>query len=251
MKAASIDPLTEAEIDRLAKRLDRIKNENALSLEGVDGLFCALVASPEAVLPSTYLPIILGGDPESGDFFANLDDANLTVSLIIRYWNSIIDDLERDSVHPPYVLEVEPGQVPGRAWARGFMSGVALAPAGWKELFQNEEEGDLIVIPLVAGEIDPEWPKGPFTKQMEEDVLMSLAVGFARSYRHFAVARREEAEAAFEDALDDQDLDDDDDYFPDTYVRPEPKVGRNEPCPCGSGKKFKKCCGSPDSNASL
>ncbi|MBK3844158.1 hypothetical protein G3A42_40470 [Paraburkholderia aspalathi] len=24
----------------------------------------------------------------------------------------------------------------------------------------------------------------------------------------------------------------------------EPKVGRNEPCPCGSGKKYKKCCGS-------
>ncbi|MHC4388714.1 MAG: SEC-C metal-binding domain-containing protein, partial [Planctomycetota bacterium] len=22
-----------------------------------------------------------------------------------------------------------------------------------------------------------------------------------------------------------------------------PKVGRNEPCPCGSGKKYKKCCG--------
>lgn len=26
-------------------------------------------------------------------------------------------------------------------------------------------------------------------------------------------------------------------------VRSTPKVGRNEPCPCGSGKKFKKCCG--------
>lgn len=26
-------------------------------------------------------------------------------------------------------------------------------------------------------------------------------------------------------------------------VRREPKVGRNDPCPCGSGKKFKKCCG--------
>jgi uncharacterized protein YecA (UPF0149 family) len=25
--------------------------------------------------------------------------------------------------------------------------------------------------------------------------------------------------------------------------RTEPKVGRNDPCPCGSGKKFKKCCG--------
>jgi uncharacterized protein YecA (UPF0149 family) len=26
-------------------------------------------------------------------------------------------------------------------------------------------------------------------------------------------------------------------------VTAEPKVGRNDPCPCGSGKKYKKCCG--------
>ena len=46
-------------------------------------------------------------------------------------------------------------------------------------------------------------------------------------------------------------LDEDDDFAGDfyrpyepveTYVRPEPKVGRNDPCPCGSGKKYKKCC---------
>lgn len=28
-----------------------------------------------------------------------------------------------------------------------------------------------------------------------------------------------------------------------TIVRAQPKVGRNEPCPCGSGKKYKHCCG--------
>jgi SEC-C motif-containing protein len=28
-----------------------------------------------------------------------------------------------------------------------------------------------------------------------------------------------------------------------TYRRSEPKTGRNDPCPCGSGKKHKKCCG--------
>ncbi len=28
-----------------------------------------------------------------------------------------------------------------------------------------------------------------------------------------------------------------------TYRRPSPKVGRNDPCPCGSGKKYKFCCG--------
>lgn len=30
---------------------------------------------------------------------------------------------------------------------------------------------------------------------------------------------------------------------PKQYIRPEPKTGRNDLCPCGSGKKFKKCCG--------
>jgi len=38
---------------------------------------------------------------------------------------------------------------------------------------------------------------------------------------------------------DDLDLPD---YFSETFQREGPKVGRNDPCPCGSGKKFKKCC---------
>jgi preprotein translocase subunit SecA len=37
-------------------------------------------------------------------------------------------------------------------------------------------------------------------------------------------------------------FDDDDDEKP--YIRESPKVGRNDPCPCGSGKKYKKCCGA-------
>jgi SEC-C motif domain protein len=32
--------------------------------------------------------------------------------------------------------------------------------------------------------------------------------------------------------------------IPQTSKRDQPKVGRNDPCPCGSGKKFKKCCGA-------
>ena len=33
-------------------------------------------------------------------------------------------------------------------------------------------------------------------------------------------------------------------HVPQPYVREQPKVGRNDPCVCGSGKKFKKCCGA-------
>ena len=49
--------------------------------------------------------------------------------------------------------------------------------------------------------------------------------------------------------LDDDDYDNDDfsnyPYFTyqEPYVRQTPKVGRNDPCPCGSGLKYKKCCG--------
>jgi uncharacterized protein YecA (UPF0149 family) len=57
--------------------------------------------------------------------------------------------------------------------------------------------------------------------------------------------RRENTDAVYEDDLEDEDLDDDE-YYPDTYVRPVPKVGRNDPCPCGSGKTYKKCCGLSD-----
>lgn len=44
-----------------------------------------------------------------------------------------------------------------------------------------------------------------------------------------------------DDNIDDEDEDED---YPveEKFVREEPKTGRNDPCPCGSGKKYKKCC---------
>jgi preprotein translocase subunit SecA len=36
---------------------------------------------------------------------------------------------------------------------------------------------------------------------------------------------------------------------PSTVRRSTPKVGRNDPCPCGSGKKYKKCHGATEGSA--
>jgi len=60
-----------------------------------------------------------------------------------------------------------------------------------------------------------------------------------RFYTPEAIAARQ-ARWAKEDAeeQDNETLDD----IPLPYVRETPKVGRNDPCPCGSGKKYKKCC---------
>jgi hypothetical protein len=62
---------------------------------------------------------------------------------------------------------------------------------------------------------------------------------------------REAAEQLFGDGPDDllpfeygEEADEGDDYFtPVEPVRVERKPGRNEPCPCGSGRKYKRCCG--------
>ncbi len=51
--------LSEAEIEQLADRLEANTDPEAMTLEGVDGLFCALIASPRTVLPNEYLSTIL------------------------------------------------------------------------------------------------------------------------------------------------------------------------------------------------
>lgn len=50
-------------------------------------------------------------------------------------------------------------------------------------------------------------------------------------------------EEALEEKMKDEDLPLQKDFLSSTtYIRATPKVGRNDPCPCGSGKKYKKCC---------
>jgi SEC-C motif len=56
-----------------------------------------------------------------------------------------------------------------------------------------------------------------------------------------------------EDETEDVEAEGDGDFVlppPDTYVRATPKIGRNDPCPCGSGKKYKKCCLEADNQRS-
>jgi hypothetical protein len=70
---------------------------------------------------------------------------------------------------------------------------------------------------------------------------------FANPWRDFyapvAIERRQERWAEEESGLG---LDDSEDELPDEpmvpYVRGAAKVGRNDPCPCGSGRKYKRCC---------
>jgi hypothetical protein len=56
------DPLTDAELDRLADFLKSCRGGEAMNLEELDGFFAALIAAPETVMPSEYYPEISGGE---------------------------------------------------------------------------------------------------------------------------------------------------------------------------------------------
>lgn len=54
--------------------------------------------------------------------------------------------------------------------------------------------------------------------------------------------KEDDEKARLRELAEPMDYGDDLYLFEEPYVRPEPKTGRNDPCPCGSGKKYKKCC---------
>ena len=69
--------------------------------------------------------------------------------------------------------------------------------------------------------------KEPIPAELRERLIVGAAAAVMNIYRHFKASTA--PELSIFDNL--------------TYRRSEPKVGRNEPCPCGSGKKYKLCCG--------
>lgn len=78
-------------------------------------------------------------------------------------------------------------------------------------------------------------------KDMMEDIAQFVVQGIF----HINTERFDERaiEARRQQELDQLQLSAKDDTSPQPHVAQEPKIGRNDPCPCGSGKKYKKCCG--------
>ena len=227
--------LSQAEVERLAALLAANRNPGALSLEGIDGLFCALIASPALVMPHEYLPVILGGTLGEGGLIDDLAGVQEMMGLLMRLWNAIAHDFEHETFHVAHRDELGEDGVPGRAWARGYLRGTRLTPHGWDRIFEDEHEGLLLAVPLAAREVDPAWPKKPLTEEQSSAMWTDMLAGAARAYRYFKEDRLAYAQAAARRAP------------PEPYERAAPKVGRNDPCPCGSGKKYKRCCGAPES----
>lgn len=223
------EPLNDAELDRLGGFLKSCKGGKAMNVEQVDGFFAALIAGPETVMPSEYSPEVFGGEMSDVCEFSSPEEANEIFGLMIRHWNTIAGALFNREVYVPFLLEDENGVAHGNDWARGFMRGMHMRHDGWAQLVNDEENGGCLIPMMMLcheHDKDPEMRPKPIAPEKREDIIVHMAAGLVGAYRYFR--RHQEAYGVSRLA-------------PETG-RTTSKVGRNDPCLCGSGKKYKKCC---------
>lgn len=221
-------PLADEELDQLDALLAQI-GPNSMTLEMVDGYFAALLCSPELVQPSGWLPRIWG----EGYSLESEEQFTLATTLLMRHWNAVAASLRamQDSETPyrPVVQEDDDGVILGNDWAMGFLEGIDTSPAGWDELLDSDDpENPLIPFMILAYENDPdpEMRAKEISPEEREFVLGAMIDGLEAVYNYFEPMRQ--AGSASREPV----------------RRSEPKTGRNDPCSCGSGRKYKQCCGA-------
>lgn len=222
-------PLSDDELDWLDDfllyRIDEDEaepgecDEGILDIAELDGYLTAVVSGPNTVMPSKWLPAVWGDfEPE----WESQAEFEKVFNLLVRHMNDIVSMLiNSPEEFEPIFMERE---VEGRKylivdeWCAGYLRGVSLDEASWQV---DEIAPQLGVILLFGDETGWEALEHMTLDEVEkQQAMIPAAVQKIHAYWY---ARRDESQ---------------------TIRRNSPKPGRNDLCPCGSGKKYKKCCGA-------
>lgn len=247
---------TEAEIDALDQLCEQLAGFGAdVTLEWVDGYFTALQAGRRAILPSEWLPAMFGD--AFGRACADPDAAQQAMDALMARWNVLAGQLDPQALlDEPDALRLSPLMIAyddaarreaveagvltaeqadevlqtGALWAEGFRAATEAFAADWPDPDVDTEEGawyDDCLMRVMALMLPP----------------AALATYLADVYPGEDMSRDELIDEACY-GVQDLRL-----YWLDHHARPEPRrvaptPGRNDPCPCGSGRKYKKCHGA-------
>ena len=220
-----MEPLSDAELQRLEDMLGSdIFHGDAMALDELQGFLCAVLAGPELIMPSQWMPVALGESPR----YESDEQAEEALGLVTRFYNQIARSLlEGKGMDFVLYRADESSEYDYETWCRAYLEGVDFSPVLWEDAGDADEVEELLFpIVTLAGELPAKT-----RRRLTPDELSELFE-----------ACREDLPAVLLDihrywlALRDR---------PSPARRSEAKVGRNEICPCGSGKKFKHCCGAP------
>jgi uncharacterized protein len=206
--------------------LDGDGDSEPMLLSELDGFFAGLHVCPDLILPGEWLNCVWGGDQP---IFDDIADAQRLMDMVMRHYNAVATDLQRGRYRPLYDVDQRHNEVLWELWIDGFESAMALRPDSWLAIAKDGDEdvaaamvGMIVLADLARGESD--LPKD------EADELTNDAPDMIPSWVAELHRWRREQVGSFG-------------LPPGNVPARSTKVGRNDPCPCGSGKKYKKCCG--------
>ena len=219
-------------------------NEGML-LSEFDGFAAGLLVCPELILPGEWLPEVWGEENEP--YFEDMDQASATLNAVMAHYNRVAVGLAKR--RPEYEAVFDPDTVNGELiwelWASGFGRAMRLRPAAWDAMAASADEAVQMALATMFGLIsmadDPPAPDRSDDQsgsgeqgEASEEELHALALDFIPEMVVLLNDWTKRRSAA---------------PGPANLARApmgQPKVGRNDPCPCGSGRKYKKCHGAGD-----
>jgi len=242
MQLQDIDrPLSDDDIVALGELLAAIPEENhPLDVALLDGYLVGVLLQPELVLPTQWLPYIFDENGKASAF-PDLDAAQKAMGLIMRRYNELNACILAREPIDPIVFEVEneageplsgkAGVVALAPWSMGFAIALEHFPALAAALDLDE---------ALAGHVAcilrhlPANPDADAADMQNYNELQQLIDGEA------PLADLDEAIADLSLLVMDAAAVTRPSH---PQTRTSPKVGRNDPCPCGSGRKYKTCHG--------
>jgi uncharacterized protein len=205
----------ESSLPLSPEQIEDVLARSGMNVDWATGFFAALHTGPDLVAPSDWVPHLT---PEGG--FADNQEAGATIATLLHLYGRVgkvmADNAGMLCPDPDDVDSIE-------SWCSGYFLGSRLHPH-WKD--DRVAVAASIVFAVLGGEFPTEELKEPDGKPMSdvdgwlERHRRELRDHVRRMWDHWAPKRRASAEA----------------------LRARGQIGRNDPCPCGSGKKYKKCC---------
>lgn len=217
---------------RRLKQLDEellALGEDVMLLEELDGFIAGLLTCPELILPRDWLPVVWHEDStDQQPTFENVEHANRVLGLVMDRYNEVARTLMEcpDSYSPLFPVDTRNNDILWELWIEGFEKAVALRPAAWKTLLDADGDtaaamsGMALLIDIVRGE----------KKINDHDPILTAAPSKIADW----IVILNEWRLANTQAMLEESR---------SMTAPRKKASRNDPCPCGSGKKYKKCCG--------
>ncbi|WP_390591690.1 UPF0149 family protein [Simiduia litorea] len=219
--------LTDADISFIDDMLEKYGEEDSIgNFSELDGFLTALVSGPEMIMPSQWMPWIWGDEQDQPTWETDAE-ATQFFELLLRAMNDTATKLmEAPSDFQPMFENLSTKtheQWFMATWCLGYLRAVFIGD--WPEI--PEEFSHWLA--LIEQQSFEEQADNLLAEGLDAQIDMASELTLAALMLHrFWLEQRLPAPSP--------------QINPSQPLRSGPKVGRNDPCPCGSGKKFKQCC---------